>query len=335
MKITLRDVAERLGISVSTVSMAMRDNPLVAEATRRRVQAALDEMGYVYNRAGAQLRTRQSLSVGVAINNLMNPFFAEVIAAVEDRLAAAGRMVFLANTAESPDRQRLFLRALAEHNADGLIVCPVEGSSVDDFKAFADSRPLVLVSRTLDGLDCDHAVNDDFMGGALAARHLRHLGHQRIVWVGGGEGTSTFQRRWAGFCETLSRDGIAPPMRIAAGATREAGYEAAGTVVAISPRPTAVFCFGDLLALGLLAGLRHHGGPCVPDEISVMGFDGIGEGAMAEPALTSISIDRVSIGTTAAAFLLDRLANPSHARQVRTFPPTLRFGATTGRCPIA
>lgn len=104
-------------------------------------------------------------------------------------------------------------------------------------------------------------------------------------------------------------------------------------VMAMTPRPTAVFCFGDLLALGTLAGLRHHGGLSVPDEISVMGFDGIGEGAMAEPALTSISIDRESIGTVAAEFLLDRLADSSRDRQARIFAPTLRFGATTGRCP--
>ncbi|WP_366654861.1 LacI family DNA-binding transcriptional regulator [Fodinicurvata sp. EGI_FJ10296] len=332
MKITLRDVAERLGISVSTVSMAMRDNPLVAEETRRRVRAALDEMGYVYNRAGAQLRTRQSLSIGVAINDLMNPFFAEVIAAVEDRLAAAGRMVFLANTSESPERQQMFLRALAEHNADGLIVCPVAGSSVEDFRRFAASRPVVLVSRTLAGLTCDHIVNDDEMGGMLAARHLLDLGHRRIAWIGGGTRTSTFQRRWAGFTATLERAGVAPPVRIAARATREAGAAAASSLVEIDPPPTAAVCFGDLLALGLLAGLRRSGGPRVPEDLSVIGFDGIGEGEMADPVLTTVSIDRETIGKTAAAFLLERLADKGRPIQSSVVVPTLRPGATTGPC---
>jgi LacI family transcriptional regulator len=331
VNVTLRDVAERLGVSVSTVSMAMRGNPLVAEDTRARVRVALDEMGYVYNRAGAQLRTRQSLTVGVAINNLMNPFFAEVIAAVEDRLAASGRMVFLANTAESPERQQLFLKALAEHNADGLIVCPAEGSTSADFEAFAASHPLVLVSRTLEGFESDHVINDDIAGGRMAAHHLLALGHRRFAWVGGGAGTSTFQRRWSGFLSVLTEAGLEePPARLACLATREAGAEAAAAILALQTRPTAVVCFGDLVALGMIAGLRRRGLQ-VPMDVSVMGFDGIGEGALTEPTLTTVSIDRQVIGATAAEFLLARLADPSIPLQARVAPPTLNIGGTTGR----
>ena len=130
---TLRHIAEQLGVSTATVSLAMRDNERISQSTRDRVKAALVEFGYVYGRSAASLRTSKTHTVGVILNNVSDPFFSSLLASLEDALASAGRTVFLCNTSESCERQTDFIRKMAEYNADGIIVTPAIGSTPERF----------------------------------------------------------------------------------------------------------------------------------------------------------------------------------------------------------
>ena len=216
---TLRHIAEQLGVSTATVSLAMRDNERISQGTRDRVKAALAEHGYVYARSAASLRTSKTHTVGVILNNVSDPFFSALLASLEDALAKTGRTVFLCNTNESRERQSDFIRTMAEYNADGIIVSPAIGSTLEDFSPqHVPVPPLVFVSRAMFGLPFDHVVNDDHESGRLATERLLTLGHRRIAMVGGDPSTSPFVERLRGHRTALEQarvaynvSGIAPP----------------------------------------------------------------------------------------------------------------------------
>ena len=130
---TLRDIAEQLGVSTATVSLAMRGHTRISEKTRNRVNAALKESGYVYRRGAASLRTSTTHTVGVILNNVSDPFFSALLASLEDALAKTGRTVFLCNTDESLERQDNFIQKMSEYNADGIVVSPAIGSMLTHF----------------------------------------------------------------------------------------------------------------------------------------------------------------------------------------------------------
>ena len=207
---TLRHIAEQLGVSTATVSLAMRDNERISQSTRDRVKAALAEHGYIYARSAASLRTSKTHTVGVILNNVSDPFFSALLASLEEALAESGQTVFLCNTNESCERQADFIRTMAEYNADGIIVSPAIGSSVEDFSPqHVPVPPLVFVSRTMFDSDFDFVINDDYEAGRLATERLLTLGHRRIAVVGGDPRASPFGERMRGHRAALERAHVA------------------------------------------------------------------------------------------------------------------------------
>ena len=197
---TLRTIADKLGVSTATVSLAMRDSKKISTGMRSRVKAALVEEGYVYQRSAAGLRTSRTDTVGVIVNNISDPFIGTLFASLEVALAKTGRTVFLCNTDESVARQTDFIRRMSEYNADGIIVCPAIRSTSRDFHPKRGAiPPLVFVSRTMLDLDFDHVVNDDYEATVLSMNHLLSMGHRRIAFVGGDPSVSGFQERLRGY----------------------------------------------------------------------------------------------------------------------------------------
>ena len=196
---TLRFIADRLGVSTATVSLAMRDNKRISEPVRNRVRAALAESGYVYSRSAASLRTSKSHTVGVLLNNVSDPFFSALLASLEAALGEAGRTNFLCNTNESVDRQTDFIRKMSEYNADGIIVTPAIGSRLEHVSSKRTSQPpLVFVSRTFRDSDFDYVINDDYEAGRLATHRLPEPGHRRIALAGGDSSVDIFGLRSRG-----------------------------------------------------------------------------------------------------------------------------------------
>jgi len=156
-RVTLVDIAKHAKVSRATASLVLRDSPLVATETRRRVQDSMRELGYVYNRAAAGLRTQRSHTVGLVVTDITNPFYAELTVGVEEQLDAANHVVMLANTAESLDKQERLLTAVRENNADGVLFCPAEGTSRATIDALRDRHlPVVLLVRYLFDVDIDY-----------------------------------------------------------------------------------------------------------------------------------------------------------------------------------
>lgn len=309
-RITLTEVANRAGVSRSTVSLVLRDSPLVAAETRDRVQAAIEELGYIYNRGAANLRAARTNVVGLLICELNNSFYAELTAGMDDALDAEGVVAFMANTAESPERQDRFLQRMREHNVDGVILCPTAGTEPALLERLRRWHlPCVQALRFVSARDGDYAGVDYAFGVEMTAEHLIRLGHTRIAFIGGNLAHSaTFERR-AGFSAAMRRHGLSPDLVVRCPPTRRAGVEAIGALLDRPDPPTAALCYNDLVAFGVMLGLENRGLRAGRD-VAVTGFDDVPEAAMSRPALTTVAASARQIGQEAARLLLRRIADP-------------------------
>jgi LacI family transcriptional regulator len=331
-RLTLRDLAKHAEVSPATVSLVLRKSPLVAEATRERVMESMRTLGYVYNRGAASLRTQRTHTVGVAINELANPYFAELAAAIERALNRIGYSVFLSNSAEDPARQDQFIDTMREYNADGLIVCPAENTSARSLERLNQfGVPCVQISRYVADAAIDFAGNDHRRGTFLATEHLISLGHTRIAMIGGNQRSSTGVERREGYADALAAHGVPfdPDLVVSAPATREDGAEAIKTLLTRRDPPTAAACYNDLIAFGVMLGLRQIGREAGQD-FAVAGCDDVTEAALWSPALTSVAIDTAAMGEAAAQLLLQRIADHDAPRREVVLEPRLVVRASSG-----
>ena len=309
---TLRTVADKLGVSTATVSLAMRDSKKISSNMRVRVKAALAEAGYVYQRGAAGLRTSKTHTIGVIVNNVSDPFFSTLLASLEDALARAGRTVFLCNTDESVARQTDFIQKMAEYSADGIIVSPAIHSTAEDFRPRGGAMPpLVFVSRTMFDLDFDHVVNDDFEATLLPMNHLLGMGHRRIAFVGGDPSVSAYRERVRGYRAALERASVEfdPVLVRPSVPIRLAGFQAARWIAELAEGPTAAIGYNDAVALGLSAGLQRAG--LFPGRnFSLVGHEDVEEASLANPPLSVTTVSRDEMGRRAASTLIERTEHP-------------------------
>ena len=321
-RLTLNDVARAAGVSRATVSLVLRSSPLVHADTRARVEAEMARLGYVYNRAAANLRRRVSSSVALVVNDLSNPFFAEFAAGVDEALAAAGYVTLLGGTGESPERQFAVVNSLMEHDPAAIILSPAEGSTGAPLaRAVGPRTPVLVFNREVEGVEWDFLGLDNRHGARLATEHLLSLGHRRIAFFGGHADSSPCQQRRAGYLDALQALGIAPDpdWLIESAPTRMDAAAQTGALFVREPAPTAAVCYNDAVALGLMLGLvrrgRHPG-----RDFAVTGFDDIPEAIYAVPPLTTVAADPRARGRQAAQLVLARV-DGSAPDPVRTIVP--------------
>jgi LacI family transcriptional regulator len=330
-RVTLNDIAKSVGVSRATVSLVLRNNPLVARATRERVQSSIVSLGYVYDRAAANLRARHTHTVGLVVCEITNPFYAELTAGIDEALDHAGWIGFLANTAESPTRQDRFIERMREHRVDGLLLCPAEGTKVELIDRLQGyGLPMVQVLRRLGRREADHVGSDFRLGMTLAVEHFIRLGHHRIAFVGGGRHASPALDRARAYRETLTRYGLPIGAIVNCLPTREEGERAVeGLMRGRSNDPTAIVCHNDLCAIGVLVGLSDRGLVGGKD-CAIIGFDNIPEAAHSRPALTTIDIGARHIGVEAARLLVRRIKAPTGAPESIVLPPRLIIRSSCG-----
>ncbi len=329
---TLVDIANASGVSKATVSLVLRNNPSIPERTRERVLQAAKELGYVYNRGAANLRATGSKLIAMAVNDLTNPYFAEIVAAMEDSLTEQNRVVIMSNTGESVARQEAFATVVREYNVDGMLVVPAVGTDISFVETLRSWRmPLVCVSRSIPGADVDLVQADHRTGMMSAMAHLIELGHRRIGIISTNEQISTGRQRFEGYRMALSQAGIPlEPRLVKAGApTRDVGMQHMLELLDLPEPPTAVVCFNDVAAFGVMLGLRARG-LVVGRDISVVGFDDIAEATLWRPSLTTVAVARQQVAKTAVEMLLQRIEDFDAPTRTVLLPTKLVVRETTG-----
>lgn len=332
MRASIRQVAAAAGVSTSTVSNVLNNPDLVSAGTRRRVEDAMAEVGYVRNSAARQLRGAPSAVVGCVLLDSANPFFAEVARGMEDRLAEAGCMPIVCSTDVSLAREERYLRSLEELGVRGVLVSPV-GSRLDGAVGLARrGTPVVLVDHPRAGAPVCAVAVDGVRGGELAAGHLVSRGHGRIAFIRCAADLRTVDDRAEGIRRGLRTAGLAVSRALVeVRAPQPAGPDEADAavdeVLAATPRPTAIICFNDMAAVGVLRGLRRHG-LAVPEDVSLVGYDDVVFASQLSPALTTVRQPTHQLGRAAAELLLAE-AEPGHRHQEIRFTPELVVRAST------
>ena len=327
--VSMKDVAALAQVSIGTISNVLNKPDLVAPDTRRRVQEAIDKLGWVRNESARQLRAGHSASIGLVVMDIANPFFSDLARGVGEVAAAAGCSVLLSDSAHDPARERAALDLFAQLRVRGVILAPISNGSDRELTRRLD-MPVVLADRFAAYHDGCTVSVDDFVGGQLAVEHLLERGHRRLAAVG-GTGTIVQVRERRDGASRAVLLGSAEATLLTMSSERldiEAGRAAARDIVAMpdDERPTGVFALNDLVAIGLLQGLVTRN-VAVPDEISIVGYDDIEFAAAAAVPLSSVNQPRFDLGRRAAELLISEIqaleSGEPHQHIQERFTPTL------------
>jgi len=307
---TMKRIASELGVSVTTISKVLNNHGDISEATRDRVMAKIEELGYRRNAVARSLTLRRTHTIGIVIPDLMHSFFVEIIAGIEPVASVRGFGLLLCSSGEDPGKERSELEMLRSRQVDGIVLASAHGSANDDvLKQLTESGTgLVMIDRDdHPKVECHRVLTDDERVGMLATTHLLDVGRRAIAHIGGPNIVHA-KRRERGWREALKARNIrvASDWFVQAGFMEGDGYRAMKRLLTVRPRIDAVFAANDPAAIGAMkaiweAGLR------VPDDVAVAGVGDIALGDMLRVPLTTVSWSRKDQGLNAAELLLNGL----------------------------
>ena len=313
MPVTVKDIAREAGVSHSTVSRALHSSNLIANETIERIQQIANEMGYSPSAAARALKTNRSQVLGVVLSSVDDPFFSEILQGIEDGVQESGYSLFIAAAHRDTGREYKTVQAMVEHRVDGIIICSTSFSEKQSGQLLQYGVPMVVINNQAAEDFRFSIYHDDVDGSRQITRHLIELGHRKIAYLGNSLSGRTTLDRLTGFRQEMESNGLAIPAEYiheAQGANPENGIEASKHYLTLPQRPTAIVCYNDMLAIGVLKGLQQLG-VRVPEEISVTGFDNIIFSAYTNPPLTTFDQPKRFIGMEAARLLLGLLKHES------------------------
>ena len=330
---TIYEVAKHAGVSTATVSRVMGGLPSsVSPDTRRRVLATIEELGYTPNAAAQTLRTHSSRTILVTVPDLANPFFAHILQGIEDAAQRDGYAVLIGDTQHEPAREERYARMLRQKEADGLIFLghrlPHEAHGL---MHHASRVPIVNGCEFSDDLGVPSVHIDNAKAAFEVIDHLLSLGHQRIGIVTGPSGSPLSRDRLRGAFARAQQAGVHRDLVVINGDfTIESGARAADRLLDQRTPPTAIFCFNDEMAIGLVE-TAHRRGVRVPDDLSVAGFDDIRFARFTRPPLTTVAQPMREIGRGCVRLLLQILRGEAPESMSITLPHKLTIRASTAR----
>ena len=307
--VSIKDIARAARVSHSTVSRALRNSPLVNAETRALVHKIAEQQGYTVSAAARSLVTRRTNTLGVVVTSIANPFAGEVIAGIEETALAHGYSILLSTSHADPNREVRAVQSLQEHRVDGILVNSSRVGRLYIPMLAEMHIPIVLINNEHPGEFIHSVTIDNHQAGRDATRHLMDLGHRRIAYVGNRFGLQADTDRFSGYRQIVEEAdlGFEPELVVHGDGGAEAGMKAAASLLNLPERPTAVFCYNDMQALGVLRAAREKG-LNVPRDLSVVGLDDLYLSSYTDPPLTTIQQPKQEMGRLAVQILLQLLS---------------------------
>ena len=335
MSSTLKDIAEKTGFSVSTVSRVLHDNSQkhkISEETQAKVKTAAKDCGYRVNALARGLRLQKTFEIGIIVPDISNPFFSEVIKSLAGEIRKKGYNFIVFDSDEDISIERSAIKSLLEKRVDGLIIASV-GQDFSHIQKIRDAEiPIVMVDRCFDDLDVDSVSVDNMNGALLAVNHLIKEGHTRIAFIQGLPGTYANERRLQGYKSALQDAGIPIDERLIVGDDFRSlnGYLETKLLLKLANPPTAIFTAGDLIALGTLEACKENNVK-IPDDLSLVTFDDPVFASYLSPALSAVEQPISKMAEMAAALLYRRMRNPLDERRKVLLEPKLNIRSSVSR----
>lgn len=317
MAVSIKDIARLAGVSHSTVSRALNRSPLIPLETAERIQRIAKEQGYTASAVARSLVTRKTEAIGVVVTSIADPFNGEVVAGIEEVANHEGYSVVLATSQADPERELAVVRSFRERRVDGILVASSRlGAQYQDL-ADEMEAPMVLLNNQHPS-EMAHSVSiDNADGGYQATAHLIELGHKDIAYIGDESGLQSDEERLGGFQAAMEDAGIKVrrDLVVRGNGKQPKGRERAAELLALAHRPTAIFCYNDMTALGVIEEVAAKGWT-VGREVSVVGFDDLFFTASLQPPLTTFRQPKRELGNQAMQLLLAILRGQEADRKV-------------------
>jgi len=308
LPITIKDIAKKAGVSHTTVSRALNNNPVISPQTRKRIQKLAQQMGYTPNTVAQSLLTRRTGTVGMVVTTIADPFIVRVVEGVEEIAQQAGYSIFLATSHNNPAREMEVVKTLHRRRVDAIIVAASRVGELYASQLDQIQVPIVLINNQGEGKYLYSVTIDDNLGARLAVEHLLDLGHRRIAYISTANRPKSSQQRLISYQTTLHAVGIIPDPKLVITPTVRGDFYRGQTSLEplLRAGATGVFCYNDLTAIGLLVACAQQG-VAVPNRLSVIGYDDIQESLYVSPQLTTIRQPSFRLGELAMGMVLDLL----------------------------
>ncbi len=308
---TIVDVAKAAGVHPSTVSRVLNDraDASVREETRRRVVRTAQRLGYRPSALARSLRLKRTLTLGMLVPDITNPFFSPIIKGAEDAARERGYNLILCNSEDLPEREATYLRVLRERQVDGVLIASSRMADTTITALRREGFPFVLLNRGARGAEDLAVVVDNHGAAAHVIAYLAGLGHRRVAHIAGPQTTTTGVERAAGVAAAVREHALASDAELTVEAeafSEDAGYRATRTLLDLREPPTAIFGANDLITIGALRAAREAG-VRIPEAVSLVGFNDIPLAGLLEPALTTVHVPQLEMGREGARLLIDRL----------------------------
>ena len=330
--VTIKDIAQYLSISVSTVSRALVDDKNIRKETKEKVLEVAKKLGYKPNPVATNLKYGHTNTVGVIVPEMVTPFASQVINGIQHVLYANGIKVIIAESGEDPDKERESLQLMERFMVDGIIIslCSYKKNKDEYLRLQQAEMPMVFYDRIPYGLDVSQVIVDDYMKTFFLVERLIRSGRKRIVHIQGPDEVYNSIERTKGYKDALSKFGIPSDdnMLVKAGLTFEDGKRAADTLIERNIPFDAVFAFTDTLAIGAMNRLREYG-KRIPEEIAVASFSGTELSTIVYPKLTTVEPPLFQMGEKAAELILEKIKKPSSPNRSVVLNAEIRMRAST------
>ena len=328
---TIKDVAREANVSVATVSRVFNDSGPVSDETRQRIRDVAERLRYFPHGGARSLITSRTSTLGVLLPDLYGEFFSEVIRGMDQAAQRSGYHLLVSSSHDDKAEIEAAMRAM-RGRVDGLIAMSPHLDAPSLVANVPSTLPVVLLNCAVTGDDYDALTIENRRGAQAMVGHLLGLGHRRIAIITGAEGNYDAAERLRGYRKTMRDAGVGVPneWEVAGDFTEASGYRAVGALLALAPRPTAIFAANDSMAIGAMSGLREAG-LRVPEDMAVAGFDDVPLARYMSPPLTSVHVAIAELGARAVRTLLHAVAEKNaHARRHQRLGTTLVIRQSCG-----